>query len=69
MAPEAGYDVYLTIDARLQQDTYSSVIENIQFVVNSRNDKDNFGDCDAGAAVVSDVNNGEVLADGYLSDL
>lgn len=62
VAPEAGYDVYLTIDARLQQDTYSSVIENIQFVVNSRNDKDNFGDCDAGAAVVSDVNNGEVLA-------
>ncbi len=61
--PVAGYDLYLTIDLRLQQRTYES-LEAVIIDTASRavNESDNFGDCNAGAALVSDVNTGEVLA-------
>ena len=61
-APDAGNDVYLTIDARLQQDAYTAIIENIDFVLDNENGKDNHGDCDAGTSVVTDVKTGEVLS-------
>ena len=61
-APVAGNDVYLTIDLSLQLDTYSSVERNVSRVAGRKDGGSNHGDCDAGAAVVSDVNSGEILA-------
>lgn len=61
-APVPGHDVYLTIDIKLQQDSFTSLKDNIAYVVANRNDVDNFGDCKAGSIVVSDVRTGEVLA-------
>ncbi len=61
-APEAGHDVYLTIDAEIQLDSFRSIVDNIAFAKRLANNSNNFGDCDAGCAVMSDVNTGEVLA-------
>ncbi|MBQ8827775.1 MAG: hypothetical protein IJZ90_01365 [Clostridia bacterium] len=61
-APVAGNDVYLTIDIHLQQTAYNSLEETILDIASNRNDYNNFGDCNSGSIVVSDINTGEVLA-------
>ena len=61
-APVPGDDLYLTIDILLQQTLYESIEYNVKYTASRRNDVDNFGDCNAGAGVVSDVNTGEILA-------
>lgn len=60
-APVAGNDVYLTIDIKLQQIAYDSIEANIKDIAAGKNDKQNFGDCNAGSIIVSDVNTGDVL--------
>lgn len=62
-APRAGYDVYLTIDIRLQQRLYESMDTIVKNTVSrAPQEQDNFGDCNAGAAIVSDVNSGAIYA-------
>ena len=58
-----GSDVYLTIDTNLQKVTMESLARNIELIKNKNtvNNKSNFGDAFAGAAVVLDVNTGAVL--------
>jgi len=56
-----GNDVYLTIDLELQKVAVKSLKENIERIRKTP-DKKNFGDANAGAVVVMDVNTGEVLA-------
>lgn len=60
--PTPGNDVYLTIDAELQQVTYESIEANTKRIADKQNNSNNFGDCDSGAAVVSDIMTGELLA-------
>ena len=60
--PVAGNDIYLTIDINLQQTLYESLEENVKYTASRINYVDNFGDCNAGCGVVSDVNTGEILA-------
>ncbi|MCR5694317.1 MAG: hypothetical protein K6G89_05025 [Clostridia bacterium] len=61
--PKAGCDIYLTLDIRVQQRLYESMEATISETAAKYNPLyGNFGDCNAGAAVVSDVNNGEVIA-------
>lgn len=63
IAPTPGYDIYLTLDIRLQDRLYQSLEASIKdTVARSVNESDNFGDCDAGAALVSDVNTGGLYA-------
>ncbi len=61
-APEPGCDLYLTIDILLQQTLYESIEYNVLYTASRENGIDNFGDCNAGAGVVSDVHTGEILA-------
>jgi penicillin-binding protein 2 len=58
-----GSDVYLTIDTNLQKVTMESLAKNIELIRNKNaiNNKNNFGDAVAGAAVVLDINSGAVL--------
>lgn len=56
-----GQDVYLTIDLDLQRVAVESLKRNIERIRKIEHKK-NFGDANAGAVVVIDVNNGEVLA-------
>ena len=56
-----GSDVILTIDTNLQKVAMESLQRNIERIRNIKGDKVNFGDANAGAAVVLDVNTGEVL--------
>ncbi|NTV88965.1 MAG: penicillin-binding protein 2 [Clostridiales bacterium] len=56
-----GSDVVLTIDTNLQKVAIESLKKNID-AIRIKGDKNNFGDANAGAAVVMDVNTGEVLA-------
>lgn len=56
-----GQDVYLTIDLDLQRVAVESLKRNIERIRKIEHKK-NFGDANAGAVVVMDVNNGEVLA-------
>jgi penicillin-binding protein 2 len=60
-APKPGEDVYLTIDLDLQKVAVESLKSNIERI-RRMGGKKNFGDADAGAVVVMDVNSGEVLA-------
>lgn len=74
VAPTPGNDVYLTVDIKLQERLYASMDAVVKdTVARSVNESDNYGDCDAGAALVSDVNTGELLAmvsyPGYDSNL
>jgi len=61
-APVAGNDVYLTIDIELQKVSHDSLAANIKDIASRPDGKYNFGDCNAGSIVVSDVNTGNVLA-------
>lgn len=56
-----GSDVILTIDTNLQKVAMESLARNIEFIRNKKEDN-NFGDANAGSAVVMDVNTGEILA-------
>ena len=56
-----GSDVILTIDTNLQKVAMESLARNIELIKNVKGDKVNFGDANAGAAVVLDVNTGQVL--------
>lgn len=57
-----GNDVVLTIDLRLQKVAMESLKQNIELIKSQADNKKNFGDANAGAAVAIDVNTGEVLA-------
>lgn len=56
-----GSDVELTIDTNLQKVAMESLKKNIELIPSLGGDN-NFGDANAGAAVVLNVNSGEVLA-------
>lgn len=56
-----GSDVILTIDTNLQKVAMESLARNIEIIKNKKEDS-NYGDANAGAAVVLDVNSGAVLA-------
>ena len=58
-----GSDVILTIDTNLQKVLMESLALNIELIKNKKEDA-NFGDANAGSAVVMDVNTGEILAMG-----
>jgi len=55
-----GSDVVLTIDTNLQKVAMESLARNIEIIRNKKEDS-NYNDANAGAAVVLDVNTGEVL--------
>ena len=55
-----GSDVILTIDTNLQKVAMESLARNIDIIRNKKEDS-NYGDANAGAAVVLDVKTGEVL--------
>lgn len=57
-----GNDVVLTIDLRLQKAAMESLKQNIEQIRSNADNKKNFGDAFAGAAVAIDVNSGEILA-------
>lgn len=59
--PVQGNDIYLTIDLELQKVAVNALKAGIDRIKNIK-DKKNFGDANAGAVVVMDVNTGEVLA-------
>lgn len=61
-APVAGNDVYLTVDIKLQQVAYDSLEATIKDIASQANGKQNFGDCNAGSVIVSDVKTGNVLS-------
>lgn len=56
-----GNDIYLSIDLNLQKVAAESLKRNIDRI-RKMGGKKNFGDANAGAVVVTDVNTGEVLA-------
>jgi len=56
-----GNDVVLTIDMKLQKVAAESLKNRIEWIRGLGGEK-NFGDADAGAVVVQDVNTGEILA-------
>ncbi len=56
-----GSDVVLTIDTNLQKVAMESLKKNIDSI-QVKGGKNNFGDANAGSAVVMDVNTGEILA-------
>ncbi len=60
-AAEPGFDVRLTIDLRLQEIAHTSLIDAIEKIRSSPDNK-NKGDADAGAVVMLDVKTGAVLA-------
>lgn len=63
--PEAGQDIYLTIDINLQITAEAALEENVAYVVDkalsSAGNLDG-EDCDCGALVAQSVKNGEILA-------
>jgi len=59
--PVPGNDIYLTIDLELQRVAVDALKRGIEQIRRSGGKK-NFGDADAGAVIVLDVNTGEVLA-------
>lgn len=61
-APIAGNDIYLTVDIKLQQIAYDSLEVTIKDIASQANGKQNFGDCNAGSIIVSDVSTGNALA-------
>ena len=60
--PVQGNNVVLTIDYNLQKVAMESLERNIEQIKKWKDNRTNFGDAFAGAAVVLDVNTGEVLA-------
>lgn len=62
--PQNGNTVYLTIDSDLQKVAQEALKTNVETVLaNASSDpKYNLGDCSGGAAVVMNVNTGEILA-------
>ncbi len=56
--PVAGQDVYLTIDIDLQMEAEKALAENIAYIRNTYNREE----CEKGAIVAMDPNNGEILA-------
>ncbi len=56
-----GNDVVLTLDLRLQKASYESLERNIKRI-SEKGGEGNYGDANAGAVMVLDVNSGEVLA-------
>lgn len=60
--PVPGNDVYLTIDYRFQQNCVEYLADTIQTIASSADGIKNFGDANAGSAVVMKVKTGEVLA-------
>ncbi len=60
VAAVPGSNVMLTIDTNLQKAAMESLARNIEFIRNKKEDS-NYADANAGAAVVMDVNTGEVL--------
>ncbi len=60
-APDPGKDTYLTIDIALQKVAVESLKSNIERI-RRMGGKKNFGDANAGAVVVMDVNSGDILA-------
>lgn len=60
--PIAGKDIYLTVDLKLQKAAHDSLAANIKDIASRADGKYNFGDCNAGSIVVTDVNTGNVLA-------
>jgi len=60
--PVAGFDLMTSVDASVQQTAYDSLAKNIEKIVSERDDVINFGDTKYGAAVMVDVNNGEIIA-------
>lgn len=63
IAAVPGSDVILTIDTNLQKVVMESLARNIDIIKNKKEDN-NYGDANAGSAVVLNVNTGEVLAMG-----
>lgn len=61
-APVAGNDIYLTVDIKLQQVAYDSLEATIHDIASQKNDVNNFGDCNAGSIIISDVKTGDVLS-------
>ena len=61
-APIAGKDLYLTIDLNLQKAAHDSLSANIKDIASRADEKYNFGDCNAGSIIVTDVKTGDVLA-------
>ena len=59
--PVQGNNVVLTIDYNLQKVAMESLERNIEKIKKGKDNHRNFGDAFAGAAVVLDVNTGEVL--------
>jgi len=59
--PIPGNDVVLTIDTNLQKVAMESLAYHIERIRNIKGDKVNKGDANAGAAIVMDVNTGEIL--------
>lgn len=60
-----GNNIILTLDTNLQKTAMESLARNIEKIRNKEsglNNKNNFGDANAGSVVVLDVNSGEVLA-------
>ncbi|HIY27568.1 MAG TPA: penicillin-binding protein [Firmicutes bacterium] len=66
VAPEAGNTVYLTLDSRIQAVANASLAKNAKATkenpVPTQNNPKGGADCEAGAAVMIDVNTGAVLA-------
>lgn len=62
--PENGNTVYLTIDTELQKVAQEALQANVEAVLAAAetDPKNNYGDCSGAAAVVMDVNTGEILA-------
>ena len=59
--PVQGNNVVLTIDYELQKVAMESLERNIELIKKRKDNRRNFGDAYAGAAVAIDVNTGEVL--------
>ena len=58
-----GKDIYLTIDLELQKVALKALKDQIEWIrQNPTKSRKNFGDADAGAVVVQNVNTGEILA-------
>ncbi len=61
-AAEAGNNVYLTIDIRLQEAAERALAEHIARINSEREAAGHEAECDGGAAVVIDVDTGDILA-------
>ncbi len=60
--PVPGNDVYLSIDANVQAITENALHDELQNAHNRRNKDGSYNQSPAGAAVILDPNNGQVIA-------